>query len=296
MLPALPMPADVGIPASMGTQKLETFQTHSSHSALFSLSNKTIAITGGGRGLGITLASAVLGAGGHVACLDILAEPEVTEWATLREMAEGFGLGLSYHRVDVTDEEALSRIFDKIDLRSSHLGAPFYGSIACAGIQQSVPAINYAKVDFDRIQHVNVTGTFLTAKHTARLLVKNGVCGSIVLIASMSGQIANRGLTCAAYNTSKAAVQQLCRSLAQEWGQYGIRINTLSPGYIRTNMTDELLATAPDLEKVWMAGALLNRLGVPEDFKAPAIFLLSSGSSFMTGADLRVDGGHCASA
>lgn len=105
-----------------------------------------------------------------------------------------------------------------------------------------------------------------------------------------------QGLTCTAYNTSKAAVQQMCRSLAQEWGQYGIRINTLSPGYIRTAMTDDLLATAPELEKIWMAGALLNRLGAPEDFKAPAIFLLGAGSSFMTGADLRVDGGHCASA
>lgn len=61
-------------------------------------------------------------------------------------------------------------------------------------------------------------------------------------------------------------------------------------------MTDELLAIDPDLEKVWMAGALLGRLGAREDFKAPAIFLLSTGSSFMTGADLRVDGGHCASA
>lgn len=61
-------------------------------------------------------------------------------------------------------------------------------------------------------------------------------------------------------------------------------------------MTDELLAVDPDLEKAWMGGALLGRLGVPEDFKAPAVFLLADGSSWMTGADLRVDGGHCASA
>lgn len=106
----------------------------------------------------------------------------------------------------------------------------------------------------------------------------------------------------------------MCRSVAQEWGQYGIRVNTLSPGvsasitlilyftdgnlcqYIRTAMTDELLAAEPELEKMWMGGALLGRLGAPEDFKAPAVFLLADGSSFMTGADLRVDGGHCASA
>ena len=88
----------------------------------------------------------------------------------------------------------------------------------------------------------------------------------------------------------------MCRSLAQEWGQYGIRVNTLSPGYIRTAMTDELLEAEPELEKQWMDGALLGRLGAPEDFKAPTVFMLSAGSSWMTGADLRVDGGHCATA
>lgn len=88
----------------------------------------------------------------------------------------------------------------------------------------------------------------------------------------------------------------MSRSLAVEWGQYGIRVNTLSPGYIRTPMTDQMLAEKPEIEKLWMGGALLGRLGVPEDFKCPAIYLLADGSSFMTGADLRVDGGHCASA
>lgn len=106
----------------------------------------------------------------------------------------------------------------------------------------------------------------------------------------------SQGLTCSAYNTSKAAVQQLCRSLAQEWGKYGIRVNTLSPGYIMTDMTNQLLQAEPEVEKTWMAGALLGRLSIPVEFKAPAVFLLSEGSSFMTGADLRVDGGHCASA
>jgi NAD(P)-dependent dehydrogenase (short-subunit alcohol dehydrogenase family) len=88
----------------------------------------------------------------------------------------------------------------------------------------------------------------------------------------------------------------MCRSVAQEWGQYGIRVNTLSPGYIRTAMTDQLLQENPEVEKTWMAGALLGRLGAPEDFKAPAVFLLSEGASFVHGTDLRVDGGHCASA
>ncbi|PHH81105.1 hypothetical protein CDD80_2090 [Ophiocordyceps camponoti-rufipedis] len=91
----------------------------------------------------------------------------------------------------------------------------------------------------------------------------------------MSGTIANRGLSAPAYNASKAAVLQLCRSLAAEWGQYGIRVNTLSPGYIMTQMLQTLLDDFPE-------------------YRGAAVFLLSDASSFMTGSDLRIDGGHAA--
>ncbi|KFY67100.1 hypothetical protein V496_01754 [Pseudogymnoascus sp. VKM F-4515 (FW-2607)] len=266
--------------------------THS----LFSLSGKTIIITGGGRGLGITLAAAVLEAGGCAACVDVLPSPAATEWNNLQILAKKSNLQVTYRRCDITEELELSDCFDQIAVESTQAGAPLSGTIACAGIQQKEPAIEYPIDGFRRIMDVNVTGTFLTIKHSARIFKAEGTKGSIVMIASMSGQVANRGLTCTAYNTSKAAVHQMCRSVAQEWGQYGIRVNTLSPGYIRTAMTDELLTAEPEVEKTWMAGALLGRLGTPRDFKAPAVFLLADGSSFMTGADLRVDGGHCASA
>ncbi|KAL5323231.1 hypothetical protein ACEPPN_007764 [Leptodophora sp. 'Broadleaf-Isolate-01'] len=259
---------------------------------LFSLAGRTIAITGAGRGLGITLAAAVLESGGHVACIDILPAPSELEWASLQTIAKSSNLTVSYHRCDIILEAEVSAVLDLIAATGSKLGAPLMGTIACAGIQQKIPAVDYPVDGFRRIMDVNVTGTFLTIKHSARIFMAEGTKGSVVIIASMSGQVANRGLTCTAYNTSKAAVQQMCRSVAQEWGAHGIRCNQ----YIRTAMTDELLAAEPEVEKTWMAGALLGRLGAPEDFKAPAVFLLADGSSWMTGADLRVDGGHCASA
>ncbi|EXJ91911.1 hypothetical protein A1O3_00461 [Capronia epimyces CBS 606.96] len=276
----------------------ETQQTAANRNAeqLFSLAGTTTVVTGGGRGLGITLARAIVEAGGHAACLDVLPEPSTEEWASLEKVAKRSGLTASYYRCDITQEEELSRVFKEVDDKAKQHNAPLKGTVACAGIQQKVPALDYPAGDFERMLRVNVTGAFLTAKQAARVMVDNGTGGSIVLIASMSGNIANRGLTCTAYNSSKAAVQQMCRSVAQEWGQYGIRVNTLSPGYIRTAMTDALLQAEPEVEKTWMAGALLGRLGAPEDFKAPIVFLLGPGSSFMTGADLRVDGGHCASA
>ncbi|KAF1989918.1 short chain dehydrogenase [Aulographum hederae CBS 113979] len=286
--------SDISLPASIPESKVTP--ANASHAAKFSLSNKTIVITGGGRGLGITLASAVLEAGGNVVCLDVLPEPSKKEYAALQQTATESGLLVSYRNCDITDEIRFEEVMKNIAAEAASTGAPFYGAIACAGIQQKIPAVDYPAADFERILKVNVTGTFLTAKYAAKIMIESGVQGSIVMIASMSGQIANRGLTCSAYNTSKAAVQQMCRSFAQEWGQYGIRVNTLSPGYIRTAMLDGLLATDSTLSDIFMAGAMLNRLGAPDDFKAPAVFLLAPGSSFMTGADLRVDGGHCASA
>ncbi|KAI5462843.1 hypothetical protein BGZ63DRAFT_452353 [Mariannaea sp. PMI_226] len=263
---------------------------------LFSLEGKTIVITGGARGLGITLATAVVEAGGSVVCLDILPSPSAEEWALLSKIAASTGASATYRQCDVTAESSVEEAMKAATAEAEVNGAPFWGTIACAGIQQQMPAFDYPAADFERIMRVNVTGVFNTCKYAARELRDSKRQGSIVIISSMSGNIANRGLSCTAYNTSKAAVQQMCRSVAQEWGKYGIRVNTLSPGYIRTAMTDQLLAEDPEVEKTWMAGALLGRLGVPEDFKAPAVFLLSEGASFVHGADIRVDGGHCASA
>ena len=106
-----------------------------------------------------------------------------------------------------------------------------------------------------------------------------------------------KGLSCVAYNSSKSAVHQMCRSLAAEWSSFPenpIRVNTVSPGYVRTKMTDRLLRDNPESGALWSDGCPMNRLGEPEEFRAPLIFLLSDGSSFMTGADLRVYGGYCA--
>lgn len=260
----------------------------------FGLKDRTIIITGAGRGLGITLAVAVLESGADAVCLDILSEPSAEEWNVITKLEKSTGVRATYQVCDITNEEAVEKIVAECGKEARQRGKPVRGMISCAGIQQMVDAIDYPMDGLRKIMEVNVAGSFLISKYTARLLRDQKLGGSIVLIASMSGQIANRGLHCSAYNTSKAAVHQMGRSLAYEWGQWGIRVNTLSPGYIRTAMTDGLLQEKPEVEESWMRGALLGRLGAPEDFKAPCVFLLADGSSWMTGADLRVDGGHCA--
>jgi len=161
--------------------------------ALFSLAGKTIAITGGGRGLGITLALAVLEAGGHAACLDILPSPSASEWQALSTLAQQLGTTASYRKCDVTSEAEVSQALEEIAWESSHVGAPLNGMVACAGIQQRVPALEYSPSDFERMLRVNVVGAFISVKTAARMLRDEGrKGGSIVLIASMSGQVANR--------------------------------------------------------------------------------------------------------
>lgn len=177
----------------------------------------------------------------------------------------------------------------------------------------------------------SVVGTFIPAKHCARIFKEQGTGGSIVMIASMSGQIANRVCSChikflATWQTNSdtglnmhriqliqgrrapdvplrgpgmGPVWHPCQHIVC-WGMSSILeiivLYTNNVQYIRTAMTDALLVTKPEVEETWMRGALLNRLGVPDDFKAPTVYMLADGSGFMTGADLRVDGGHCASA
>lgn len=160
--------------------------------ALFSLTGRTIAITGGGRGLGITLAAAVLESGGHAVCIDILPSPSEPEWSTLLVLAKSSALTVSYHKCDITREEDISATLDLIAATGATLGAPLKGTVACAGIQQKIPAVEYPVEGFRRIMDVNVTGTFLTIKHSARVFMREGTRGSVVMIASMSGQVANR--------------------------------------------------------------------------------------------------------
>ena len=174
---------------------------------------------------------------------------------------------------------------------------PIRGLVACAGVSDKDPATEFSVERFRRLMDINVTGTFLAAQAVAREMRKANVSGSVVLVASMSGTNVNKGVDTAAYNTSKSGVLQLARSLAAEWGSRAgmplIRVNTLSPGYIRTAATVDTLKI-PGIEEQWCGDNMLNRLSTVDEFRAPVLFLLGDGSSFMTASDLRVDGGHCA--
>lgn len=258
----------------------------------FNLTNHTILVTGAARGLGLCMANALLDAGATVYALDRLApSSQSPEFSRIQSHASAHLPGsLHYRQIDVRDVTALNETIASIAEAEGRLD----GLIAAAGIQQETPAIEYSQEDAKRMFEVNVVGVMMAAQAVAKQMIRFGTGGSMAFIASMSGTVANRGLPCSAYNSSKAAVVQLARNLAAEWGEKGIRVNTISPGYIVTDMVKELFKAHPERREAWAGQNMLGRVSMPEEYRAIAVYLMGSGSRFMTGTDLRIDGGHCA--
>ncbi|EEQ29839.1 oxidoreductase [Microsporum canis CBS 113480] len=274
----------------------------------FQLADKVVLVSGAARGLGLTQAEALLEAGAIVYALDRLEEPAEDFHRVQTRATKELNTEFHYRRIDVRDTEGLEKIVQEIADKHGHID----GLVAAAGIQQETPALAYTAKDANTMFEVNITGVFMTAQAVAKQMIRFGTRGSIVMIASMSGTIANRvrffsippfpppphlrlyGLICPAYNASKAGVIQLARNLASEWGQYGIRVNTISPGYIVTAMVEQLFVEYPERKTQWPTENMLGRLSEPSEYRGAAVFLISDASSFMTGSDLRIDGGHAA--
>ncbi|KAG9192486.1 hypothetical protein G6011_11220 [Alternaria panax] len=287
--------------------------THVATKDLFRLDGQTIIISGGAGAVGTVVGKAILESGGDVVFVDV-ANPNPETWSLIQECAESNNTSATFQRLDVQDEASISSAFTTIRAALRH---PMRGLISCAAISGESDACDYAITTFRKILDINISGTFLIARAVANELHATNLPGSIVLFASISGHISNHGINTAAYNASKAAVHQLARSLAAEWGHPQntfsgstvsetnpnpsqeprriyppIRVNTVSPGHIDTPLSAE--ARKRGLTEEWARQNMLGRISMAEEFRAPVLFLLSEGSSYVTGADLRVDGGHCA--
>ncbi|KAI2613422.1 NAD(P)-binding protein [Hypoxylon sp. NC1633] len=261
----------------------------------FDLSGKVFIVTGGARGLGLALSEALAETGGKVYCFD--REPEADEqWAEAARRADEFGGSLHYHQQDVQDTDGLDRTIAEIADKHKRLD----GVVAAAGVQHLSPAIEWTKEEVNRMMDINYTGLMMTATSAAKQMFKYKIHGSMCFIASMSGSVANKGLLSPVYNSSKAAVVQLARNLAMEWspirkdGTGGIRVNCISPGHILTPMVLKNFEEVPGLREKWESENMMGRLAETSEFKGAALFLLSNASSFMTGTNMVIDGGHTA--
>lgn len=279
--------------------------------AQFSLEGRTGVVTGGARGLGLVMAQALVASGCDVAIVDLNKEEaersakEIVEQFTRENPnAENYDRSkfahskkegvfrvpkVTAHHADVSDpvsvESTLAEIVNqhgKID----HL-------VTSAGFTENFDAISYPYERIKKLWGVNVDGTYLFATGVAKhLMERKCTNGSMVFIGSMSGSIVNIPQPQAPYNAAKAAVRHLAASMAVEWAHANIRVNCISPGYMLTALTRKILDDNPELNKTWTSLIPVGKMGRPEDLMGPVTFLLSDASLYVTGADLRVDGGY----
>jgi NAD(P)-dependent dehydrogenase (short-subunit alcohol dehydrogenase family) len=251
---------------------------------MFDLSGRVALVTGAGSGIGQRIAIGLAQCGADVALLDRRSDDGLDQ--TLEFIVEAGQKAISIS-ADVTSSETIAEAVKETEVR---LG-PLVLALNAAGIADANPCEEMMEDQYQTLMDVNLKGVWLSCQAEARAMIAHGKGGSIVNIASMSGVIVNRGLNQAHYNASKAGVIHMSKSMAMEWVDRGIRVNSISPGYTATPMN-----TRPEMlkqTKKFKSQTPMQRMASVDEMVGPAVFLLSDAASFCTGVDLLVDGGFC---
>jgi NAD(P)-dependent dehydrogenase (short-subunit alcohol dehydrogenase family) len=250
---------------------------------LFDLSGKVALVTGGSRGLGLQIAEALGEMGAKVAI--VARKPQELEEASahLRKQA----VEVLMVTGDLSKLDGIPGMVDAVLSR--------YGTIDIlvnnAGTTWGAPAESYPAEGWNKVMNLNLNAVFFLTQEVARRCFIPNRAGKIVNIASVAGLGGNPPeMTTVAYNTSKAAVINLTRTLAAEWGKHGINVNAICPGFFPSRMSKGIL---DKIEKAVIAKTPLQRIGGDQDLKGAAVFLASEASRHVTGQYLAVDGGAC---
>lgn len=249
------------------------------------LAGRVAVVTGGARGIGYSLASALARQGVSVGLLDLL--PDVA--GSAKRLADETGVATASAQVDVTDAASVEAAFAAV---RDQLGTPDL-LVTAAGITIWGDSAEVDPGTWSKVIGVNLSGTFFSTQAFARPLLGEGREGSAILISSMSGRVVNVPQHQASYNASKAAVDQLAKSLAVEWAP-AIRVNAIAPGYILSDMTRQFTEANPELAADWVSMIPAGRMGEPADLDGVVLLLASSASSYLTGQTLVIDGGYTA--
>lgn len=243
------------------------------------LDGRTVLVTGASRGLGRGFAEAAAAAGARVALA-------ARDMEALAGVAAGIGHA-AVVSMDVTDRGRVAAGFDAAE---EALG-PVHAVVNNSGVAVTRRLLETEEEDWRRVIDTNLTGAWFVAQEAARRMVARGGGGSIVNIGSLLGLRTGRGAI--GYAASKAGLHHLTRVMAAELARDRVRVNTLAPGYVLTELNEEFFASPPG--QALMRRVPMGRLGKAADLVAPLLFLLSDASAYITGQLLAVDGGHSVS-
>jgi NAD(P)-dependent dehydrogenase (short-subunit alcohol dehydrogenase family) len=248
-----------------------------SYQSTATLKDRVAVVTGGAGGIGLETTKAMLAQGATVVISDI---------DTAKGESAAKELGIEFFRADLTRSAEVSELAKYVLKQHGRIDVAFNN----AGIAHSVPGEECTDEQWLSVININLNAVFYCCREFGRAMLAQGR-GSIVNTASMSGIISNNPQPQCAYNAAKAGVIMLTKSLAGEWAKRGVRVNSISPGYINTPMTpkDQI---REDWYKTWMTFSPMERIGEPHEIAPAVVFLASDASSFFTGSNLVVDGGY----
>lgn len=264
----------------------------------FRLDGRLAILTGGSGGLAAVVSRALLAQGAQIALLDMnlertkTAAKELEAWGqeSLKGTQESPVGTVSAWSCNIGDFEQVEECFKNINEHHDMVADLL---INTAGYCENFPAEEYPSANAEGILKVNGLGAFYVSQAFARPLISSNKKGSIILVGSMSGTIVNDPQPQCMYNMSKAGVIHLTRSLACEWAKFNIRVNTLSPGYILTPLTRNVISGHSDMKDAWESKVPMKRMAEPKEFVGSILYLASeSASSYTTGHNLVVDGGY----
>lgn len=247
----------------------------------FSLSGKTIMVTGANTGIGQGIALSIGRAGGRVIAVGRSTMDETAE------LMASIGAELAAVQADLGSTQDAQAMFEAA--WDKH--GPIDGLVNNAGIIKRVDAVNFTEDDWDSVMDINLKTMFFLSQSLGRKAIEADREARIVNIASMLSF--QGGIRVASYTASKSGVLGITRLLANEWAAKGINVNAVAPGYIETNNT-EALRNDPDRSAAILGRIPAGRWGVPSDIGDAAVFLLAPASNYMHGAVIPVDGGWLA--
>ena len=247
---------------------------------MFDLSGKTALVTGASSGIGRGLAEGLAGAGAGVVVSARRGE-NLAEVVGTIEKAGGEAVAVVGDLSKGEDRERL--VAESLDWRG---GVDIL--VNCAGINRRGPSVDVSVEDWQAVLELDLTVPFLLSQAIGRSMIERGKGGSIINITSLCSSVTRAEI--AAYTAAKGGLAMLTKSLAVEWGQYGIRVNAIGPGYIRTEMT-QVLVDDPKFREWITSRTPAGRWGEPMDLVGPVVLLASDAGSFVNGQVIYVDGG-----